>query len=161
MASPAYRYAEDVLSDKIVACQSIKQAAQRFLGDLKAAEKPGARWRFDLDLGLRPVRFTEQFLAPATGNYDLVAYAATADEGIRVSAFKRVLCEGTVNDKTLFDNGMKVFTTVTNEKYLNSSFKNDVFIENFLFKHQFHSDFFSNWFFLNHFNNILNISIFN
>ena len=70
MASPAYRYAEDVLGDKIVACQSIKQAAQRFLGDLKTAEKPGSRWRFDLDLGLRPVRFTEQFLAPATGNYD-------------------------------------------------------------------------------------------
>lgn len=60
----------------------------------------------------------------ATGNYDLVAYAATADEGIRVSAFKRVLCEGTVNDKTLFDNGMKVFTTVTNEKYLNSVYEN-------------------------------------
>lgn len=70
MRSPAYRYAEDVLSGKVLACQSIMDAAQRFLTDLRAAEKPGARWRFDLTLGERPVRFTEQFLAPGTGNYE-------------------------------------------------------------------------------------------
>lgn len=70
IASPPYRYAEDVLGGKILANKSIMQAAQRFLDDLKAAEKPGARWKFDLAQGMKPVRFTEMFLAPSTGAYE-------------------------------------------------------------------------------------------
>ena len=53
------------------------------------------------------------------GEYDLVAYIATAEEGIRVSAFKRVACEGEVEDVYL-SSGMSVYTTITAEKVLQS-----------------------------------------
>ena len=39
MKSAAYRYAEDVLSGKILATRTIKQQAQHFLDDLKRAER--------------------------------------------------------------------------------------------------------------------------
>lgn len=70
MASVPYRYAEDVLSGKIIAPKTIQQQAQHFLDDLKAAETGGFPYVFNLDLGLRPVKFTEQFLTPSKGNYD-------------------------------------------------------------------------------------------
>ena len=70
MRSAAYRYAEDVLSGRIVAPRTIKQQAQHFLDDLRRAERGGWRYRFDLELGRRPVRFCEQFLKPTAGDYD-------------------------------------------------------------------------------------------
>lgn len=68
MNSACYRYAEDVLSGKILAPKTIKQQAQHFLDDLKRAER-GWKYRFDLDVGRRPVRFCEQFLRPTAGEY--------------------------------------------------------------------------------------------
>lgn len=69
MKSTAYRYAEDVLSGKILAPRTIRQQAQHFLDDLRRAER-GWRYVFDLDVGRKPVRFCEQFLTPTAGSYD-------------------------------------------------------------------------------------------
>ena len=69
MQSACYRYAEDVLGGKILAPRTIRQQAQHFLDDLKRAER-GWRYRFDLDVGRRPVRFCEQFLLPTAGDYE-------------------------------------------------------------------------------------------
>lgn len=69
MASPCYRYAEDVLGGKIMAPATIKQQAGHFLADLRRAER-GWRYKFDLGLGRRPVAFCEQFLRPTAGHYD-------------------------------------------------------------------------------------------
>ena len=57
------------------------------------------------------------------GEYDLVAYVATADTGIRVSKFQRVLCVGEVDD-TVPLNGMTLHTTITAEKVLQSVYTN-------------------------------------
>lgn len=65
-----------------------------------------------------------EFNLPAdvsVGEYDLVAYAATADDGIRISKFKRVLCVGQVNDQATLGE-LKVITTLTAEKYLRSTY---------------------------------------
>lgn len=64
------RYAEDILSGKIVACRSIQQTCQRFLSDLKRAEKSDFPFRYDLDVGMRPVRFMETMMIPTKGAYD-------------------------------------------------------------------------------------------
>lgn len=69
MKSAAYRYAEDVLSGKILAPRTIRQQAQHFLDDLQRAER-GWKYVFDLDAGRRPIRFCEQFLTPTAGDYD-------------------------------------------------------------------------------------------
>ena len=68
MKSPAFRYAEDVLSDKVMAPKTIKKQAGHFLDDLKRAEK-GWKYTFDLGAGRLPVRFCEQFLLPTAGEY--------------------------------------------------------------------------------------------
>lgn len=70
MRSPAYRYAEDVLEDKILAPKTIHQQARHFLDDLRRAEAGGSKYTFDLDLGRRPVRFCEKFLKPTAGEYE-------------------------------------------------------------------------------------------
>ena len=65
-----------------------------------------------------------EFNLPAdvsVGEYDLVAYAATADDGIRISKFKRVLCVGKVNDQATLGE-LKVITTLTAVKYLRSAY---------------------------------------
>lgn len=69
MGSVAYKYAEDVLSGKILAPRTIKQQAGHFLDDLKRAER-GWRYCFDLDIGRKPIRFCESFLTPTAGEYD-------------------------------------------------------------------------------------------
>lgn len=69
MQSACYRYAEDVLSGKIMAPGTIKKQAQHFLDDLRRAEA-GWRYAFDLDRGRLPVAFCEQFLLPTAGSYD-------------------------------------------------------------------------------------------
>ncbi|MBQ7825303.1 MAG: hypothetical protein IJ337_02985 [Clostridia bacterium] len=68
MKSPAFRYAEDVLSDKVMAPKTIKKQAGHFLDDLKRAEK-GWKYTFDLGAGRLPVQFCEQFLLPTAGEY--------------------------------------------------------------------------------------------
>ena len=69
MQSTAYKYAEDVLSGKIMAPKTIIKQAGHFLSELERAER-GWRYRFDLDIGRRPVAFCEQFLVPTSGEYD-------------------------------------------------------------------------------------------
>ena len=58
----------------------------------------------------------------AAGEYDVVAYAATADSGIRVSKFQRVLCDGQVSDKATLGS-MLVYTSITSEKVLRSQYE--------------------------------------
>ena len=58
----------------------------------------------------------------AAGEYDVVAYAATADGGIRVSKFQRVLCAGTVNDQVTL-NTLKLHTIITPEKVLRATYE--------------------------------------
>lgn len=70
MESPAYRYAEDVLSGKIIAPRTIRQQAGHFLADLKRAERGNWRYRYDPELARRPVRFCESFLLPTAGDYE-------------------------------------------------------------------------------------------
>lgn len=70
MQSACYKYAEDVLADKIMAPKTIKQQAGHFLDDLKRAERGGWRYTFDIDRVRLPVAFCEQFLVPTAGNYD-------------------------------------------------------------------------------------------
>ncbi len=74
MKSSAYRYAEDVLSGKILAPRTIIKQAQHFLNDLRRAERGGWRYRFDLRRGRLPIRFCEEFLKPTAGNYDKFAF---------------------------------------------------------------------------------------
>ena len=55
----------------------------------------------------------------AEGSYDLVAYAATTDEGIRVSKFQRVLAAGEINDEVTLDS-LKIYTSITDESFVRS-----------------------------------------
>lgn len=58
----------------------------------------------------------------AEGSYDLVAYVATANEGIRVSKFQRLSCVGQVNDQvTLAKTSLK--TIITDQKVLNATYQ--------------------------------------
>lgn len=70
MRSAAYRYAEDVLEDRILAPKTIHQQAQHFLDELKRAERGGWRYTFDLQQARRPVEFCERFLVPTAGQYE-------------------------------------------------------------------------------------------
>ena len=78
MKSPAYRYAEDVLGDKVMAPKTIKKQAGHFLDDLKRAEA-GWKYAFDLDAGRLPVQFCEQFLLPTAG-----AFSFSKSSGLQV-----------------------------------------------------------------------------
>lgn len=63
------RYAEDVLSGRIVACKKVQAACSIFFEDLARVGKPGFPWVFDGELASRPIRFAEKFMRP-TGDYD-------------------------------------------------------------------------------------------
>lgn len=65
-----YKFARDVVSGKIVSGVKRRQACERFLRELKESKKPGYRWRFDPDLGYRPIEFIERFCRPTKGDYD-------------------------------------------------------------------------------------------
>jgi len=54
--SEAIRYAEDVVSGALVACELVKAACRRFLADLAESEK-GGEWEFRPDLAERPMVF--------------------------------------------------------------------------------------------------------
>src|SRR5690606_18342902 len=63
------KYAEDVLSGKIIASKKVKLACKRHLNDLKRAKNGDFPWCFDENIGYRPVQFMERFCKPSKGNY--------------------------------------------------------------------------------------------
>ena len=74
MESRAYRYAEDVLSGKIMAPKTIHQQAQHFLDDLKRAETGRWRYVYDPKRARLPVEFCERYLLPTAGEYDTFTF---------------------------------------------------------------------------------------
>ena len=72
-ASDCYKYANDILSRRITACKRIKQASKRFMNDLdRSMYDSKYPWAFDIDKAYRPINFTEKFLVPTKGNYDVM-----------------------------------------------------------------------------------------
>ena len=66
-----YGYPEDVLAGRIVACDKVRQACERFKRDLdRARHDPAYPWAFDERLAVRPSAFMERFLRPTKGDYD-------------------------------------------------------------------------------------------
>lgn len=70
LTSQAYKFAEDVLSGKIVSGKKRKQACQRFLDELEKSERKDYPWKFDIKKAYRPIDFMERFLVPTKGDYD-------------------------------------------------------------------------------------------
>ncbi len=67
----AYQFAVDVVDGEIVSGKRRIQACHRFLRELeRSANEPNYPWRFDTELGYRPIQFIERFLVPTKGNYD-------------------------------------------------------------------------------------------
>ena len=64
-------YAADVLQGRIVACEKVKMACQRYLDELERSRTdPDYPWVFDERKAARPGDFIEAFLAPTKGDYD-------------------------------------------------------------------------------------------
>jgi phage terminase large subunit-like protein len=70
LTSQAYKFAEDVLSGKIVSGKKRKQACQRFLDELEKSERKDYPWKLDIKKAYRPIDFMERFLVPTKGDYD-------------------------------------------------------------------------------------------
>jgi phage terminase large subunit-like protein len=68
--SQAYKFAEDVLSGKIISGKRRIQACQRFVDDLEKSEQKDFPWKFDIKKAYRPIDFMERFLVPTKGDYD-------------------------------------------------------------------------------------------
>lgn len=69
-ATLAYRYAEDVISGKIVSGKKRKQACQRFLDELEQSyTDPHYSWAYDIKKANEPIEFLERFLIPTKGAY--------------------------------------------------------------------------------------------
>jgi phage terminase large subunit-like protein len=68
--SQAYKFAEDVLSGKIISGKRRIQVCQRFMDDLEASENKDYPWRFDVKKAYFPIDFIEKFLVPTKGDYD-------------------------------------------------------------------------------------------
>lgn len=69
-SSACYKFAEDVLSGKIISGKRRKQACQRFIADLEKSQDPNYSWEFDIQKAYRPIDFMERFLLPTKGDYD-------------------------------------------------------------------------------------------
>ncbi len=69
-STDCYKYAEDILSGKIVAGKRVQQACQRFLDELEKSKNKSYPWRFDVEKAYRPIDFIEKFLKPTKGVYD-------------------------------------------------------------------------------------------
>lgn len=67
------RYAEDVLSGKLLTGKKIKAACNIFFEDLGRIGKPDFPWVWDGELASRPIRFAEKFMRP-TGDYDKLEF---------------------------------------------------------------------------------------
>jgi len=70
LTSQAYRFAEDVLSGKIISGKRRKQACQRFMGELEMSGRKDYPWKFDIKKAYHPIDFMERFLVPTKGDYD-------------------------------------------------------------------------------------------
>ncbi len=70
LTSQAYRFAEDVLSGKIISGKKRKQACQRFIDDLEKSERKDYPWKFDIKKAYLPIDFMERFLVPTKGDYE-------------------------------------------------------------------------------------------
>lgn len=70
LTSQAYKFAEDVLSGKIISGKKRKQACQRFLRELEMSGQKDYPWKFDIKKAYLPIDFMERFLVPTKGDYD-------------------------------------------------------------------------------------------
>ncbi len=66
----AMGYARDVLAGKIVACDKVQLACQRFMDDLERAKSDNWQWGYNEDKAQRPVTFIERFMVPTKGRYE-------------------------------------------------------------------------------------------
>lgn len=69
-SSQCYRFAEDVISGKIVSGVKRVQACERFMRELELSERGDYRWTFDINKAYRPIDFIERFCRPTKGDYD-------------------------------------------------------------------------------------------
>lgn len=69
-SSECYKFAEDVISGKIVSGVKRKQACERFIRELELSHNPDYRWTFDINKAYRPIDFIEKFCKPTKGDYD-------------------------------------------------------------------------------------------
>lgn len=69
-SSKCFKFAEDVLSGKIVSGKKRIQASSRFMEDLKNMDDPEYPWVFDINKAYRPIEFIEKFLRPTKSDYD-------------------------------------------------------------------------------------------
>lgn len=67
--NPVFAYADDVLHKRIIACEKVTLACERYVRELAESEKPSYPYRFDIETAMRPVRFMETFLRPSKGEY--------------------------------------------------------------------------------------------
>lgn len=66
----AYRYADDVLSGRVLACKRVQMAAERFYRQLDRRKANQSPYLFDEDKANRPGAFIERFMVPSKGDYD-------------------------------------------------------------------------------------------
>ena len=64
-----WAYIDDVLSGRVLACQKVRLAYERFVRDLMHEEEGDFPWRFDAEKASKPIRFVEKFVRPQ-GDYD-------------------------------------------------------------------------------------------
>ena len=64
-----WAYIDDVLSGRVLACQKVRLAYERFVRDLMHEEEGNFPWRFDAEKASKPIRFVEKFVRPQ-GDYD-------------------------------------------------------------------------------------------
>ena len=69
VSSPAFQFADDVVSGKIISGKRRIQACQRFIDELKRSREPDYPWEFDIVKAYRPIDFMERFLVPTKGAY--------------------------------------------------------------------------------------------
>lgn len=69
-SSGCYKYAEDVITGRIVSGQKRIQACERFMRELELSKDPDYRWTFDVERAYRPIDFIEKFCRPTKGDYD-------------------------------------------------------------------------------------------
>ena len=66
----AFHFAADVVNGKIISGKRRIQACGRFLRELERSyTEADYPWRFDAELGYRPIRFIERFMVPTKGDY--------------------------------------------------------------------------------------------
>lgn len=70
-----WAYIDDVLSGRVLACQKVRLAYERFVRDLMHEEEGDFPWRFDAEKASKPIRFVEKFVRPQ-GDYDRLTLMA-------------------------------------------------------------------------------------